>query len=74
MEQVLQIDLQSKISQTATQRLIDVTRKIIFEENTHVQKGINPLKLDLVQYPQGIHLLQIQSGNEQIVRKIVKNL
>ncbi len=72
VEQVLQIDLQSKISQPACLRLIDVTGKIIFEENTQLQKGINPLKLDMVQYPQGIYLLQIQSGNEQIVRKIVK--
>ncbi len=72
VDKMLHVELNAKILQTATIRLIDLSGRLILETEATLLKGHNAIQLDLGNCNPGLYLLNIQSGQEQIIRKIMK--
>ncbi len=72
VEKMLQVELNVNRAQDATIRLIDLSGRVVIENSSSLHMGLNTLQLDMSQYNTGIYLLHIQSGEEQIIRKIMK--
>jgi hypothetical protein len=52
--------------------LIDATGKIVKNAEYAAKMGINVISFDLSEFNRGLYSLRITSGNDAIVRKVVK--
>ena len=69
---MLNIVVETKNEDDLEINLLDVFGKIIQQQKTTVQQGLNNKSLDLQDLPSGIYFLQLQQGTERIIRRIIK--
>lgn len=66
------ISIQTTLSQTATISLIDNNGRIVKQMNAPVLQGSNSLQLETKNISNGFYTVQIKTGKEQIVQRIIK--
>ena len=69
---VLNIVVETKNEDDLELNLLDVFGKVIKQQKTTVQQGLNNKSLDIQDLPNGIYFLQLQQGTEKIIRRIIK--
>lgn len=72
VDKVLHITLNSKVQQNANVRLIDISGRTLLETKQTLYKGQNEIQIDMEQLQTGIYFLHLQSGEEKLIRKIMK--
>ena len=53
--------------------IVDMIGKTVYEENTNTNGGVFYKKLNTENIPKGVYFIKIETKNEHIVRKIIKN-
>lgn len=69
---VLNIVIETKNDNDLEINLLDILGKIVKQEKSTIQQGLNNKSLDLQDLPGGIYFLQIQQGTERVLRKVLK--
>ncbi len=71
-ENMINIDLSVNSKQTGSIQLMDLNGKIILNETRNFQKGSNHFTIEVNDIAQGMYILQIQSGEQIRLLKILK--
>lgn len=69
---VLYIVIETQNDNDLEINLLDILGKIVKQEKSTIQQGLNNKSLDLQDLPGGIYFLQIQQGTERVLRKVLK--
>ncbi len=68
------VTLTSIEEETVSFKLFDAQGRLEMQKSATIQKGINTINLDnLSGLPAGVHLLEINDGNQKLIQKLIKN-
>ena len=64
-------ELYSPNNHTYSFRIIDMTGRIIYDENIHAKAGANTIEIDASAYPSGFYFYSISDGQHLVTKKLM---
>jgi Secretion system C-terminal sorting domain len=64
------VNFESKVSNTVTIQLMDVTGRIVYTQSANVQTGLNNLNIDISSCNHGLYMMNIKSNQQVLTSKV----